>query len=58
MSPTLNANPTLFAIPCKFWGIIFKITMLAIIVTYQVIFLFQTSIVHDNISPQAANKRR
>jgi hypothetical protein len=54
VSPTVNVNPTLFVIPCKYSRGLLIYTV-AIIVTYQVIFI-QFSIIHNNISSQVADK--
>ena len=56
VSPTLNVNPTLFVIPCKFFGDYrFKVLQLLSLTKWVFIYI---SIIHDNISSQAADKRR
>ena len=55
VSPTSNVNPTLFVIFVKSLGD-YRFTVLQVLsLTYQVIFI-QSSIIHDNISSQVADK--
>ena len=62
LSPTLNANPTLFVIPCKFfWGAgglgIIDLQLLQLL-SLMKWFYVQIWIIHDNISSKVVDKRR
>jgi hypothetical protein len=56
VSPTLNVNPTLFVVPCKFMGDNRIIVLQSLSLVKQ--FLIQNSIIYDNISSQVGDKRR